>query len=403
MKQKIERRFLSKELRVSKEGRALEGHAAVFDSQSVNLGWFREVIRKGAFSRALREQQDVRGLVNHDPNKVLGRTKSATLTLREDDKGLAFRIDLGEQSYANDLYEAVKRGDMDQCSFGFSVPPGGDRWTNTAESPEYVLDEDEESGRTCMIRELHDVDLADISVVTYPAYEATSAAARSLELRALWPEGLPDGVEQRRETREKTKKVSGVDVPMSKFAYVGDPDDTSTWKLPIHDKSHVQNALARFGQTKGIPASEKKKVYNKILAAAKKFGIHVSEENSRKFFDATSAKDGRAILRTMDVRAMDPDGDGDDDEPLIDCLDEAIEGCHDVARLGSAAHSEVMNGDVTSKDPSLEEFIEAARELVTTLQDAIKEAEDEVGESDGEDEDEEGERMRLRLRVAEQV
>jgi hypothetical protein len=88
------------------------------------------------------------------------------------------------------------------------------------------------------------------------------------------------GVESRAGKKARTKTVGGKSLPASAFAYVGDPERTETWKLPIHDAAHVRNALARFNQTQGIPASDKAKVYGKIKAAAKKFGIHVSEENS---------------------------------------------------------------------------------------------------------------------------
>lgn len=85
----------------------------------------------------------------------------------------------------------------------------------------------------------------------------------------------------------KTKRVAGEDLPSSAFAYVGDKNDTSTWKLPLHfsseekSKRHVRNALARFNQTQGIPEGEKSKVYAKIVAAAKKYGIDVSEEEKK--------------------------------------------------------------------------------------------------------------------------
>ena len=77
--------------------------------------------------------------------------------------------------------------------------------------------------------------------------------------------------------------MAGEDLGPGAFAYVGDENDTSTWKLPIKfstdakTKSHIQNALARFNQTKGIPAGEKAKVKAKILAAAKAHGIHAAE------------------------------------------------------------------------------------------------------------------------------
>ena len=84
----------------------------------------------------------------------------------------------------------------------------------------------------------------------------------------------------------KTKRVAGEDLPSSAFAYVGDPEDTSTWKLPIKfstdekTKSHIRNALSRFNQTQGIPAGERSKVYQRIVSAAKQHGIDVSDEKA---------------------------------------------------------------------------------------------------------------------------
>ena len=83
----------------------------------------------------------------------------------------------------------------------------------------------------------------------------------------------------------KTKRVAGDDLPASSFAYVGDADKTGTWKLPIEfpgddekTKTHIRNALARFNQTKGIPADKKDEVKAKIVAAAKKHGIDTSSK-----------------------------------------------------------------------------------------------------------------------------
>jgi len=77
---------------------------------------------------------------------------------------------------------------------------------------------------------------------------------------------------------KKTKRVGGKNLPSSAFAHVGDPDQPETWKYPIHDAAHVRNALARWGQEKGIPASAKTKVYARIKAAAKRFGVDVSTD-----------------------------------------------------------------------------------------------------------------------------
>jgi hypothetical protein len=91
----------------------------------------------------------------------------------------------------------------------------------------------------------------------------------------------------RKKDGAKTKKVDGVDLTSDCFAFVGDPEKTSTWKLPLKfpgddekTKSHIRNALARFEQTEGIPADEKDKVKAKIDAAAKAAGIDVSENSA---------------------------------------------------------------------------------------------------------------------------
>jgi uncharacterized protein len=160
---KTEIRSLSKcELRAAPSGRRLEGYAAVFNSLSEPLGGFVERILPGAFSRSLREGADVRALVDHLPSNILGRTKSRTLRLSEDSKGLHFDIpELPNTNAGNDILESVKRGDVSQCSFGFVLKQ--ERWVTG----------------TPRIRELIDVDLFDVSVVTYPAYEATSVSVRS--------------------------------------------------------------------------------------------------------------------------------------------------------------------------------------------------------------------------------
>jgi hypothetical protein len=105
----------------------------------------------------------------------------------------------------------------------------------------------------------------------------------------------------------KTKRVAGKDLTASSFAYVGDPDKTETWKFPIHDASHARNALARFNQAKGIPASEKGKVRAKIVAAAKKFGIDVASESDKiAAILATMRKSARAYINRNSGAVISP-------------------------------------------------------------------------------------------------
>jgi uncharacterized protein len=157
----LERRYMSTgELRVDADASPkITGYAAVFNQWADIGGWFRESIKPGAFKKSIKEN-DIRALWNHDPSYVLGRNKSGTLKLREDDKGLAVEIDPVQATWANDLLASMRRGDVSQMSFGFTV--------NKADV-NYDADE----------RVLEDVTLFDVSVVTYPAYPTTSAEVRS--------------------------------------------------------------------------------------------------------------------------------------------------------------------------------------------------------------------------------
>ena len=151
----------------------VEGYAAVFNEGSQDLGGFTEIVLPGAFKRSLKTA-DVRCLMNHNENHVLGRIKSGTLDVREDSKGLKFRCELPDTQTARDLHKLVARGDVDQCSFGFLTV--GQNWKETKDA----------AGGISIVRELTDVDLFDVSVVTFPAYTGTSVDAR-----ALWPDGMP--------------------------------------------------------------------------------------------------------------------------------------------------------------------------------------------------------------------
>lgn len=158
----IERRsFVIDELRVEGQQKpVITGHAAVFNQKSEDLFGFRELIRPGAFSNTITKD-DIRALWNHDPNFVLGRRKSGTLELAEDNKGLAVRIHPPDSVFASDLLETIKRGDVDQMSFGFRTI--SDEWRH-------------ESGE--ILRELVEVELFDVSPVTFPAYPQTDVQAR---------------------------------------------------------------------------------------------------------------------------------------------------------------------------------------------------------------------------------
>lgn len=135
---------------------------AVFNSPTELWPGCIEQIAPGAFSSSMGN--DVRALIDHDTRLVLGRTSANTLTLREDESGLYGEIKINPQdSDAMNLYARVQRGDVNQCSFGFDIT-----------QEDYVVGAD---GQTCTWT-LRDLILYEVSVVTFPAYEATSAMAR---------------------------------------------------------------------------------------------------------------------------------------------------------------------------------------------------------------------------------
>lgn len=152
------------EFRSDGDSPTLTGYAAVFNSLSGDLGGFREVIRPGAFRDSIAGGADVRLLVNHD-GMPLARTKSGTLQISEDQRGLRILAKLDPTDPdVQSLLPKLRRGDMDQMSFGFVTRK--DLWRQEGDT---------------QIRELHQVDLFDVSPVTYPAYDATEMALRSLE------------------------------------------------------------------------------------------------------------------------------------------------------------------------------------------------------------------------------
>jgi uncharacterized protein len=156
------RTFPLSELRVDGDKKPkIVGYASVFNQKSDDLGGFREIVKPGAFSKTISES-DIRALFNHDPNYVLGRKKTGTLELSEDEHGLRIAINPPETTWAKDLLTSIRRGDIDQMSFGFKT-----------------IKDDWEKRDGENIRSLSEVRLFDISPVTFPAYPQTSVEARS--------------------------------------------------------------------------------------------------------------------------------------------------------------------------------------------------------------------------------
>ena len=164
------------EVRTSEEtDMVVSGYALKWDTWSEDLGGFTETIDKEALKDT--DLSDVRCYFNHDSSMVLGRTSSGTLELELDDTGLYFRCQLPDTSYGRDLFQSIKRSDINQCSFGFIIDEDGDDF-NKRDDGMYER----------IIRKIK--SLWEISIVSMPAYSDTSVAVAQRSIEKLEQEEL---------------------------------------------------------------------------------------------------------------------------------------------------------------------------------------------------------------------
>jgi len=140
------------------------GYAAIFNSETELYPNFYEEIAPGAFKRSIQDDQEVVALINHSPSLILGRRSAGTLKVWEDSKGLGYEVlSGGDRSYELDLIKSLKRGDIKESSFAFDIV-------------EQKMRYDSKNGT--VHRRLIDVELHDVSPVTYPAYSSTEVHVR---------------------------------------------------------------------------------------------------------------------------------------------------------------------------------------------------------------------------------
>jgi uncharacterized protein len=344
----MQREFRSlsvRELRAedSEGKRYLTGYAALYNVRT-DLYWCQELIKPGAFTRAIAEKQDVRHLINHDANLVLGRTSAGTTELSEDSKGLKFRTLLPETSFAQDLFVSVQRGDINECSFGFYAMETVWREEQDPQNPDYEL----------CIREIEDLDLFDISTVTFPAYAGTNTDAETKQrsIKAMFPDGVPAEMRSRMTRADavcecscpecvdgdcdecsnedcadencrcdmrsrraaaakpaKTKKVDGEDLTSDCFLMVGVVNDTRTWKLAVKftddakRRTHLHNALFRFNELKHVNSEQRAGAWPKLVALCREHAIDHAAESLRSKLTPQQIDDlsdaGAARLRLL--------------------------------------------------------------------------------------------------------
>jgi HK97 family phage prohead protease len=338
MKNRVEHRTIKCEFRVDGDtGKpTIYGYAAKYNVRSSDLGGWVEVIAPTAFDNHLKSNPDVRALFNHNQDVVLGRTTAGTLKINSDSTGLAYEVNPPDTQAARDLITSMKRGDINQSSFGFICRNA--KWSTDADTG---LD----------MRTVNEAELFDCSPVTYPAYPQATSGVRSLpedmpmEVRSrLQKRDLVDGdpvegedvlgdvvgedkcqcqcaqcldgdcadcsnpdcddpncsddndMEQNSRRMTTTKSVDGENLTADDFLIVGDPSKTDTWHLPwkfsTEEKtvSHLRDALSRFNQVEGVSDEVKKAAWDKLVKLCKEHQIDVSTDD-----DAT---------RTLKIRVM---------------------------------------------------------------------------------------------------
>lgn len=233
----IETRSFAGELRAGKEQDfVLTGYAATFNVLSRDVGGFKERLAPGCFKRSLEAGGDVKALFNHDPNKILGRLENKTLTVAEDSRGLKFRVQLNPKSQQHcDIYESVKRGDINECSFAFTVHDGAEDWDEASD----------ERGQRFIRRTIRDCDLLDVSCVTNPAYDSgTTVSARSADYTPTVSSSAFDSEAKRRAQEIKEEIFRSADAFIIPEYVEGQPwEVTPVFFTPAEREAHLDAQL----------------------------------------------------------------------------------------------------------------------------------------------------------------
>ena len=233
---------------LEEDSRRLEGRAIVFDSYSNNLGFY-EKINRSAVTQELINHSDIIFTFNHDPNQLLARFRngggSLDVQLRED--GVYFSFDIPNTTLGNDIYELIKRGDISNCSFCFSI-------SDEKEAQKW----EKRDGK--MYREIFKIGgLYDLSAVTYPAYSDTDINARSLEMRNIAEAELDKIIKEAEEMKEEQEKEKEQEI-RSEEVEVEKPEEEKEPEQEVREEEkpeEVEIAMKPVEEEEEKPAEEK--------------------------------------------------------------------------------------------------------------------------------------------------
>lgn len=247
----------------------IEGYAALYD-EVTNLGYFRETITKGAFEG--RTADDVRLLINHT-GVPLARTTNGTLELRADEKGLYYRAQLVDTQEGRDLYKMVKRGDINQSSFAFTIEE--ETWNETRD-----------------LRTIEKVGaLYDVSPTTYPAYSATSVKARNFSQAK---KEKPQPAEPPKPAPEENKRSNTLATNKIPF--------TMNFKTSIEAARYISQLETKLRNLTELAETEERALTTEELSETE--DIHAKLEQAEQMRDSLAKNEARLKRLAADASSI---------------------------------------------------------------------------------------------------
>ena len=308
----IEYRNFNLELRGEDESRHIEGYGSVFNSRSLDLGGFQEIIAPGAFDGVI-ERSDVKALLDHNAERgILARSRNGkgSLSLELDERGLKYSFDAPHTNLGDEVVEGLKRGDYSQSSFAFTVE--SDSWTK------------EEDGS--YLRTINKIgNLYDVSIVANPAYTDTSVALRSLDaFKAQEETQIPEEVKEEVKEDPKVEETPVEETPVEETPIEENKPEVQEETEPKEKRNNINNTknihMKNFSLIKAINDVVNNRNINEDALNVIEMGatemrksglsysgqIQLPVEERGTAIAATVATDGQEIVATDKLNILEP-------------------------------------------------------------------------------------------------
>ena len=308
----IEYRNFNLELRGEDESRHIEGYGSVFNSRSLDLGGFQEIIAPGAFDGVI-ERSDVKALLDHNAERgILARSRNGkgSLSLVIDEKGLRYEFDAPKTNLGDEVVEGLKRGDYSQSSFAFTVE--SESWTK------------EEDGS--YLRTINKIgNLYDVSIVANPAYTDTSVALRSLDaFKAQEETQIPEEVKEEEQEKPKVEETPVEETPVEETPVEENKPEVQEETEPKEKRNNINNTknihMKNFSLIKAINDVVNNRNINEDALNVIEMGatemrksglsysgqIQLPVEERGDAVAATVATDGKEIVATDKLNILEP-------------------------------------------------------------------------------------------------